>query len=331
MRVGIVYGGTSSEAKASEKNARSIENALRTKEYDVCMIEYKPDIIAAIRREQIDIVYLCVQGKYHGDGTLQAMLDHEQIPYTGSAAHAAMLINDKILCKFLFDYYKIPTPGWKILRKEQYLRGDIADDRIHFPFVAKAPTQGGSFGIELIRTADDLPKIARVFQYDDPILLEEFIDGGFYTVGLFEKDGELLTLKCVEGVETVSGVRMEKKHDITLFTGEYAVEAPRLAQPLLQEMERLAAQIFELTGARDVARVDFMVSHKDNRIYALEINAVPGLKRESLMPGEAAYSGIRYEDMVEDILLSAYSRSRQTRRCERKDPDFGATIDRREE
>ena len=307
MKVAIVYGGTSSEAHASTKNARSIEEVLRQKGYDVCMLEYGRDMVHTLRKEKADIVYLCVQGKYHGDGTLQAMLDHEGIPYTGSRTHAAMLINDKILCKFLFDHYGVPTPRWTILRKEEYERGDFDYSALGYPFVAKAPSQGGSFGIELIRSPEDLGKMAHVFQYDDPILLEEFIDGGFYTVGLFEKEGKLITLKCVEGVETLSGERVHKKNDLTLFTGEYGVEPPKLDEKLLHEMERTAEKVFKITGAKDVGRVDFMVSHDGGCIYTLEINAVPGLKRESLMPREAEYSGIAYEEMVEDILLSAWN------------------------
>lgn len=307
MKVAVVYGGWSSEAMASAKNAKSIENVLRAKGYDVCMLAFGRDMVQTLRAEKADIVYLCVQGKRHGDGTLQAMLEHEEIPFTGSGARAAALINDKILCKLLFDHYGIPTPRWAILSRERYERGDFDYSGFGYPFVAKAPTQGGSFGIELIRSPEDLDKIRLVFGYDDPILLEQFIDGGFYTVGLFERDGQLVTLKCVEGVETLSGARVEKKNDLTLFTGEYGTEPPRLDGKTLVDMERTAERVFKITGARGVGRVDFMVAHDTGAFYVLEINAVPGLKRGSLMPREAAYSGVVYEDMVEDILLSAWN------------------------
>lgn len=306
MTVGIVYGGTSSEAGASAKNAAAIEQVLLAKGYDVRMLEYGQNMIQTLRENKTDIVYLCVQGKHHGDGTLQAMLDHERIPYTGSKAQAAMLINDKILCKLLFDRCGIPTPKWTILSSEEYRNG-FDYEKLGFPFVAKAPTQGGSFGIELIRSRDELNKINNVFPYDDPILLEEFIEGGFYTVGLYEKDNRLVTLKCVEGVELSGGVRA--KNDITLFTGEYGIEIPTLPDSVTEEMRRLAVQVFKVTGAEGYARVDFMVSDKTGRPTVLEINAVPGLKRESLMPRQAEYSGVLYEDMIEDILLSALKSS----------------------
>lgn len=306
MTVAIVYGGTSSEAGASAKNAGSIEAVLRAKGYDVRMVEFRRDMIQTLRAEGADIVYLCVQGKHHGDGTLQAMLEHEGIPFTGSGARAAALINDKILCKLLFDRYGIPTPRWEILSREQYERGDLDYDSFGYPFVAKAPTQGGSFGIALIRSPEDLEKIGPVFRYDDPLLLETFVDGDFYTVGLYERDGALVTLKCVQGVETLDGAPVDRKNDLTLFTGQYATRPPRLDGAVLDRMERTAEQVFRITGARGVGRVDYMAERDTGRFTVLEINAVPGLKRGSLMPREAAYSGVRYEDMIEDILLSAW-------------------------
>ena len=311
MTVAIVYGGTSSEAEASAKNARSIEKVLRGRGYDVRMVEFRRGIIQTLRAEKADIVYLCVQGKHHGDGTLQAMLEHEGIPFTGSDARAAALINDKILCKLLFDRCGIPTPRWDILSRERYERGAFDPGGLGYPFVAKAPTQGGSFGIALIRSPEELEKIGAIFAYDDPILLEQFVDGEFYTVGLYERAGELITLRCVEGVETLDGARVDRKNDLTLFTGQYATQPPRLDEACQRQMERTAEEVFRITGARGVGRVDFMLARDTGRFFVLEINAVPGLKRESLMPREAEYSGVRYEDMVEDILLSAWNGSRE--------------------
>ncbi|MDE7323220.1 MAG: ATP-grasp domain-containing protein [Lachnospiraceae bacterium] len=301
MRVGIVYGGTSSEAEASRKNAMAVEAALKTEGYAVCMLEYQQNMIETIRKSYIDIVYLCVQGKHHGDGTLQAMLTHEQIPYTGSGAETAMVMNNKILCKLLFEYYAIPTPKWKILHKDAFCQGGFDFNEIGFPFVAKAPSQGGSYGIELVRTPADLDRLDKVFCYDDPILLEEYVEGKFYTVGLLERAGRLVTLKCVEGVAPAS-------KEMILFTGAYDIAVPKLAESCLDEMEMLAGNIFRYIGARDVARVDFMVSDRTQRPYMLEMNAVPGLKRDSLLPKAAVYSGMRYEDVISGILISAWGR-----------------------
>ncbi len=313
MIVGIVYGGTSQERFASEKNAKDIECALRDRGYETRMIEYDKDVLGEIKRSRADVVYVCVQGKGHGDGTIQGMLEHEGIPFTGSGMRSACLINDKILCKLLFDRTGIRTPRWDMLTRERYEKGDYPYEELGYPFVAKAPTQGGSFGIALIRGEEDLPRIGEIFEYDDPILLEQYIRGSFYTVGLFEGKEGLVRLPVVEGVdldlEQLEAQKKEQKEEqkdqIITFTGNYGIRSHELSQECTDEMGETAQKIFEITGARGLARVDFMVSKKDFLCYALEINAVPGLKRASLMPQEAAMAGIEYEDMIEDILKAA--------------------------
>lgn len=305
MRVGIVYGGTSQERFASEKNAKDIDAALRSRGYETRLIEYGRDVLGEIKRAGADVVYVCVQGKGHGDGTIQGMLEHEGIPFTGSGMRAACLINDKILCKLLFDRVGIRTPRWDMLTRERYEKGDYPYQELGYPFVAKAPTQGGSFGIALIRGEQDLPRIADIFQYDDPILLERYIRGRFYTVGLFEGEEGLVRLPVVEGLDLDLEKTDEKEDSMITFLGNYGIRKHELSAECTEEMERMALKIFEVTQARGLARVDFMVSDEDGLSYALEINAVPGLKRASLMPQAAELAGIEYEDMIEDILKAS--------------------------
>ena len=300
MRISVVYGGTKEERIPSEKNARDIAAALDSRGYDTVLIDFKNDIIRTLRDAGTDAVFLCVQGKGYGDGTLQGILEHENIPFTGSGMRAASLINDKILCKLLFDRYGIVTPRWSILHRKEYREGNVSYDDQGFPFVAKAPTQGGSFGIELIKSSADIGLIENVFEFDDPILLEDYIDGRFYTVGLYESNGGLVTLPVIEGLDQ----RIEADGSLISFTGSYGTRRSELDEKVSAFMMDTARRIFEITGAKGVARVDYMVD-RENTPYVLEINAVPGLKRSSLMPQEAAVAGIEYEDMIEDILKAA--------------------------
>ncbi len=306
MIVSVVYGGTKEERGASEKNAKDIAAALKTKGYEAILLPFQKGILERLKEVKTDVVYLCVQGKGYGDGTFQAILEQEGIPFTGSRMRAAGLINDKLLCKLVFDRFHIATPEWEVLTREQYEAETYDYDNFGFPFVAKAPTQGGSFGIELIRGKEDIKKIADVFSYDDPILLERFIEGNFYTVGLYEKEGETVTLPVVEGLDLREGeprtASMEK--GLIQFTGDYGIRESKLQQSVAEKLSEMAGQVFKVTGARGYARVDFMVDGANNP-YVLEINAVPGLKRASLMPREAQAAGIAYEDMIEDILKAA--------------------------
>lgn len=311
MTVGVVYGGTAEERGASEKNAKDIAAVLSERGYNAILFEIGHDIVQRLRDAGTEFVFLCVQGKGYGDGTFQAVLDNEGIPYTGSGVRSATLINNKILCKFYFEFFDIRTPDWDVLDRKSFDDNTYPYEEFGFPFVAKAPTQGGSFGIELIKGMEDIPKINNVFRFDDPILLEKYIAGKFYTVGFYDHDGRIVTLPVVEGVDLGDKDRKaaEIGSDIISFTGSYGIRESCLSKDLESEMQEMAGRIFYATGAMDVARVDFMVSDEDGKPYALEINAVPGLKKSSLLPKEAQMAGISYGDLIEDILKATVRRS----------------------
>ena len=245
------------------------------------------------------------------------MLEHEGIPFTGSGMRAACLINDKILCKLLFDRACIPTPKWDILTRKQYSEGNYPFEEFGFPFLAKAPTQGASCGIEIIRGIDDISRIANVFNFDDPVLLERFIFGTYCTVGFYERNGQIVTLPVVKFIYPERGDNAEGFKDNIFLTGRVPVKHTVVKCDFPSELEesilRTAKNVFDVTGAKGVARVDFMVDEKTHIPYVLEINAVPSLRRTSsmskepaTMPQEAAFAGIRYGDMIEDILKSAF-------------------------
>ncbi len=309
MKLAIVYGGTSSEREASAENAKYIGAALAEQGYEICMVPYEKNLVQTIRGEKADMVYVCVQGKGHGDGTIQAILDQEGIPYTGSDAHAAAMINDKIISKMLFEKIGLQTPEWRMLTEEEYEKGGFDPETFGYPFVAKAPSEGGSFGIALIRSGSDMGRIRDIFAYESPILIERFIPGDFYTVGILERDGKLSALPCVQGVELHGETENADPNNLKLFTGDYGVKEAKLPKDLQEKMKEMAKKAFSVTGARDVARIDFMVACEGLQPYILEINAVPGLKPRSLLPGAARMAGIPYNDLIEGVLLSAKKRA----------------------
>jgi D-alanine--D-alanine ligase len=248
-------------------------------------------------------VFLCVQGKGHGDGTLQAMLDFLGIPYTGSHTLAAALINDKIVCKELFAYHGIRTPAWQVLSASDYKSGRYDFSSIGFPFVAKAPAQGGSYGLELIMSAAETRKIENVFAYDDPVFIEQYIPGSFATVGLLQTKNGLITLPCVDVVNTETSGETE----LITINRPYIVRQGVISEISAGEMVSLSRKVFQATRAKGYGRVDAMISAKDALPYILEINAVPGLKPLSLYPQAAARMGLDYDGMIETILLDAFA------------------------
>jgi D-alanine--D-alanine ligase len=258
-------------------------------------------MLEKLRLNPPDVVFICVQGKGHGDGTIQAILDFLAIPYTGSRTLAAAVINNKIVSKELFERAGIPTPPWQSLSLADYKAGNFDFSPIGFPLVAKAPSQGGSFGIVLIKSTEDIPKIESVFAYDDPILIEKFICGRFVTLGLLRRNGVLETFPLVE---KESDPPMPKS-ELVLVNSRFIFKASDLPDHMKTEIDTIGRRVFKASRAKDYGRIDFMISEEDGRPYVLEINAVPGLKHGSLYPYGAAMLGLNDAEIIENILRNA--------------------------
>jgi D-alanine-D-alanine ligase/UDP-N-acetylmuramate--alanine ligase len=270
------------------------------------MVLYNREMIDRLRASAPDMVFVCVQGKGHGDGTAQSILDFLGFPYTGSRATAAAIINNKIICKELFSRAGIPTPAWRTLTQAAFRAGGARLSGPGFPFAAKAPSQGGSFGIELIKTESDLPRLENVFVYDDPILLESFVRGAFATVGLLERGGRLEAFPPVTKVSRGPGAALSPppRDEIVLRDSDrYVFAACDFPPALTEKLLEYAAAAFAATRARGYARVDFMVA--DESPFILEINAVPGLKDGSLFPFCASLAGAGIDEVIKAIVQEA--------------------------
>jgi D-alanine--D-alanine ligase len=301
MKVAILHGGTSTEAEVSTRNAFHVGKILGALGHKTELINYDRDMLQKLCRDRPEAAFVCVQGKGHGDGTVQAILDFLAIPYTGTRTVGAAIINDKIVSKELFEQAGIPTPPWQPLSAADYRTGNFDLSRIGFPVVAKAPSQGGGFGIEFIKSEKDMPKIKNVFSYNDPVFIEKFICGRFVTVGLLRRNGVLETFPTLEVVSDPPLAKTE----LDLFEGRYSIRPVNLPEYLNIEFASLSRRVFAATRAKCYARVDFMLREEDGKPYALEINAVPGLKPESFYPHGAALHGISENELIETILKDA--------------------------
>jgi D-alanine-D-alanine ligase/UDP-N-acetylmuramate--alanine ligase len=201
----------------------------------------------------------------------------------------------------MFEQAGIPTPPWQSLSLADYRAKTFDFSHIGFPLVAKAPSQGGGFGIAFIKSEKDISKIENIFVYDDPVLIEKFVCGRFVTVGLLRRNGVLETFPTLEVVSDPPLAKTE----LDLFEGRYTIMPANLPECLDIELASLSRQVFTVTRAKGYARVDFMLHEEDDRPCVLEINAVPGMKPESFYPHGAALHGISENELIETILNDA--------------------------
>jgi len=301
----VVCGGPSTEAEVSRRTGKAIADALKSKNYNVELLELNPQTFAqTIREKNCDIVFNAVHGKYGEDGLIQGTLDMLKIPYTGSGVLAAALTMDKVATKHFLNSAQISTPKFAIYR-EVDRRDELAseiENKFGLPVVIKAASQGSSIGVTIVEKSDEIAEaIENAFTYGDEILVEEFIRGRELTVAVMGNEDEADALPVIE-ITTTTG-RYDYKTKYTKGMSTHICPA-QISDELTAQVQKLAVDAFKVCKCSGVARIDVMLSDK-NIPYVIEINSVPGMTETSLVPDAARAAGIDFPELCEKILALA--------------------------
>lgn len=304
-KIVVVCGGTSTEAEVSRRTGKAIADALRSKNYNVELLELNPQTFAqTIREKNCGIVFNAVHGRYGEDGLIQGTLDMLKIPYTGSDVLAAALTMDKVATKHFLKSANISTPKFAVYReidRRVELAGEI-EKNFGVPVVIKAAAQGSSIGVNIVERAQDIDEaIDNAFTFGDEILVEEFIRGRELTVAVCGNEDDAEALPVIE-ITTTTG-RYDYKSKYTKGLSAHICPA-QLPDDLTAEVQRLAVAAFKICKCAGVARVDMMLSEK-NVPYVIEVNSVPGMTETSLVPDAARAAGIEFPELCEKILSLA--------------------------
>ena len=292
MKIGVLYGGWSSEREVSIRSGKKVASALKHRGYEVIEIDVNRNIAFGLSREKIDIAYVMLHGKPGEDGTIQGLLETLGIPYTGSDVLASSLAINKVIAKKVFQFSGIPTPQFKY---------PIRDDEIpfEFPYLIKPVSEGSSVGISIVReNAQHEKSISIANEYGD-CFAEKYINGKEITIGIL---GDL-ALPILELIPKKEFYDYEAKY--TKGMTEFIIPA-RLSEDISKMSKNLALKAHRALGCRDFSRVDFVVG--DNNAYVLEVNTIPGMTDLSDVPAEAKAMGIEYDELVERILKLALKR-----------------------
>ena len=300
----VVMGGTSTEAEVSRRTGAAILKALQSKDYDAEGMELNPQTFASdIKSTDCDMVFNAVHGKYGEDGLIQGTLEMLEIPYTGSGVLSSALTMDKIMAKRIFIAKNIPTPRYIVYRKTSKERSysiiDNVEKMFGFPVVVKAPSQGSSIGVYIVEEKADLMNaVSAAFEFDDEIIVEEFIKGREMTVAVWGNAEHAEALPVIE-ITTVSG-RYDYESKYTKGASTHICPA-KISDELTAEIKSLAVKTFDICKCSGVARIDMMLS-EDEKPYVIEVNTVPGMTETSLVPDAATAAGIDFPELCERIL-----------------------------
>ena len=300
-KIAVLCGGMSSEAEVSMRSGKGCFDALQRLGYKNSeMVVVDKDIANKLKCGNFDYAFNALHGKYGEDGCIQGVLEILQIPYTGCGVMASSLCMNKEYTKRILS-----TNKNIIMAKSAFVRkGDDLFEKtkdLTYPLFVKPVSEGSSFGMTKVDKAEDLKSAYETaIKYNDDVLIEEFIDGFFVTVGVLEKDGKAFATEILEIRPKTEWYDFEAKY--TTGMSEFICPA-RLSKEVTERVKQAAVEAFETAGCRSVSRVDFMM--KDDVPCVLEINTSPGMTVVSDLPAQAKAMDIDYDNLVQLILNSA--------------------------
>jgi D-alanine-D-alanine ligase len=283
--VTLLMGGPGKERDVSLRSGTAVAKALRAAGARVEEIDVTtPELTLP---GSVDFAFNIIHGTFGEDGQLQSILHEKSIPYTGEGIEGSRTAFDKILSKEAFDRAGVPTSKWEKIRKGQ-------SPSLPLPYVVKAPRQGSSVGVHIIRDAAALPAaLEDCFQYGDEVLVESFFAGRELTVGII--GGEALPV-----VEIVPRDGFyDYDHKYTSGASEYFVPAP-LTDAESASVQATARAAHLALGLEVYSRVDILLA-PDGSMSVLEINTIPGMTELSLLPKAAAVAGLSFPALCEEI------------------------------
>lgn len=300
-KIAVLCGGMSSEAEVSRRSGKGGFDALQRLGFkNAELVEVDENISENLKKGHYDYAFNALHGKYGEDGCVQGILEILHIPYTGCGVMASsMCMNKEYTKRILSTCPDIPMAKSAFVRKGDDVLEKTKD--LTYPLFTKPVCEGSSFGMTKVDRKEDLKAAYEVaLKYNDDVLVEEFIDGFFVTVGVLEKDGKAFATEILEIRPKNEWYDFEAKYSQGM--SEFICPA-NLSKEVTERVKEVAVKAFETAGCRSVSRIDFMM--KDDIPYLLEINTSPGMTTVSDLPAQAKAMGIDYDHLVLTILNSA--------------------------
>lgn len=301
-KIAVLCGGLTSEAEISRRSGKGCFDALQRLGYKNSeLVEVDENIAQILKDGKYDYAYNALHGKYGEDGCIQGVLEILQIPYTGCGVmSSAVCMNKEYTKRILSICPEIPMAKSVFVRKGENVMEKTKD--LKFPVFTKPVSEGSSFGMTKVNSADELETAYKnAIKYNDDVLIEEFIDGVFVTVGVLEQDGKNFATEILEIRPKNEWYDYESKY--TPGMSEFILPA-NLDEELTKKIKEISIKAHETAGCRGVSRVDFMVG-KDKIPYVIEINTSPGMTTTSDLPAQSKVMGISYDQLVQIILNGA--------------------------
>ena len=314
-RVAVLMGGPSHEHDVSLKSAQKVAGGLHPEQYEANTILIDKKGEWGVHPEDIrnlaDVVFIAMHGAYGEDGTVQSMLEANHIPYTGSDALSSALAMNKFISGRAFRMHGLATPLTFLVTKKMWEEDPVSAiapfrQYLTFPLVVKPNNNGSSVGVFIARNRDGFEEALRgVFALSREAIIQPFIQGRELTCGVLDH-GWAASAYPLLPTEIVP-----KTAPFFDFSAKYTPGASeeltpaRISDTLMKSVQRAAVTAHKAVNARGFSRTDMIVD-PHGEVYVLEINTIPGLTEESLLPKAAAASGVPFDELLNRIIRAAF-------------------------
>jgi D-alanine-D-alanine ligase len=292
MKVGVIMGGVSSERQVSLMTGEEMIANLNKNKYEIVPIQLDNKEELTDKVKNLDVALLALHGKYGEDGTVQGTLETLGIPYTGSGVLSSSLCMDKNISKKIIRYEGVQTPDWIHLTNIEELNLDELD-KMGYPVVVKPNSGGSSVGVKIVYDPDTIKSsIAEVFEADAEVIIEKYVKGEEITCSIL--DGKLLPI-----------VSIRHKAEFFDYTSKYddaatVEEVIELSPETHEKVAYAAITCYKALKCSVYSRIDMMI--QNGIPYVMEVNSLPGMTKNSLLPKSAASAGIPYNELLDLII-----------------------------
>jgi D-alanine-D-alanine ligase len=299
-RVAVVYGGWSSEREVSLSSGEQMLRAAQAAGYDAVGIDASRDLVSQIAAEKPDVILNGLHGPWGEDGCVQGLFEILAIPYTHSGVTASAIAMDKRKSKAVYKQAGLDVADDVAVTRAEAARAHPLKP----PYVIKPVNEGSSFGVVFVREENNGPSqllLSDEWAYGDNLMAEEYIPGRELTV-------------AVIGDRALAVTEITTLREFYDFDAKYAAGGSRhvvpadIPEPVTKRALEAALKAHQALGCRGVSRSDFRFDEKKDRLVILETNTQPGMTPTSLVPEQAAYTGMTFEALVAWMIEDASCR-----------------------
>ncbi len=253
-------------------------------------------------KTRFDYAFIMIHGNPGENGVLQGYLEMMDIPFNTCSSFVSTITFDKHSCKRFLDFSGVNLAKDRFIRKEDFCFADCDSiiEKLSLPLFVKPSDGGSSFGVTKVKRPNELAEaIKMAFEVSSSVLVEECIKGREVTNGIYTVNGKIVNLPVTEIVTDREFFDYEAKY---LGQSREICPAP-LGDELTRRVQRTSEKIYRYLGCKGLVRMDYFI--RDDEIYFLELNTVPGMTAMSLVPAQVRAAGITMKELFNTLIAES--------------------------